>query len=59
MDTDRCLANVQHLLWQSHLVPDAIRSSDACSFVYLGFFLAALGRSYQHPIDEDTRDRSQ
>jgi hypothetical protein len=54
MDTNRRLANVQYLLWQSYLVPDAIRSFDAYLLVCFGLFPAALGRSYQYPVDEDT-----
>lgn len=55
MGTNRRLANVENLLWQSDMVSYAIRPSDAVYAFCARLLFAACGRAHQHPINENTR----
>jgi hypothetical protein len=46
VDANHRVAHVQPVLWQPHLVPDAIRPTYSCHFVHSGLLLPVSGRCY-------------
>lgn len=59
MGTNRRLANVQNLLWQSDLVSYAIRPPHAVYPFCACLPFAACGSTHQYPVNENTRSGPQ